>query len=79
MMSLELQPPHITDRLIDIAESRALSGETPIVVSAFAGDRTNAVIKEFAKRGVPAYPTIWRAIRAIRALSDRGHYLRRLE
>lgn len=79
MMSLKLQPPHITDRLIDIAESRALSGETPIVVSAFAGDRTNAVIKEFAKRGVPAYPTIWRAIRAIRALSDRGHYLRRLE
>lgn len=79
MMSLELQPPRITDRLIEVAERRAADAKTPIVVSVFAGDRTNSVMKEFSQCGVPAYPTIWRGIRAIRALSDRGRYLRRLK
>lgn len=79
MMSLEMQPPHITRKLIDFAEGRGGSGKTPLVVSAFAGARTDAILKELAKRKIPAYPSIWRAVRAIRALSDRGRYLRQLE
>jgi acyl-CoA synthetase (NDP forming) len=79
MMSLETQPPHITRKLIDVAERRGGSGKTPLVVSAFAGARTDAIIKELAKRNIPAYPSIWRAIRAMHALSDRGRYLRQME
>jgi acyl-CoA synthetase (NDP forming) len=79
MMSLEMQPPHITRKLIDAAERRGGSGRTPLVVSAFAGVRTDALLKELAKRKILAYPSIWRAIRAIRALSDRGRYLRQME
>jgi acyl-CoA synthetase (NDP forming) len=77
MMSLELQPPHITERLIDVVGDRSRSEGAPIVVSAFGGDRTQDLLAEFERRSVPAYPTIWRAIRALKALSDRGAYLRR--
>jgi len=79
MMSLEMHPPHITRKLIDVAERRGGSGKTPLVVSAFAGARTDAILKELAERKIPAYPSIWRAVRAIRALSDRGRYLRKVE
>ncbi|OGS42378.1 MAG: hypothetical protein A3K67_04620 [Euryarchaeota archaeon RBG_16_62_10] len=77
MMSLELQPPNITKKLVGIAARRARSGRAPIVVSAFGGERTAGVLREFESRGVPAYPTIWRAVRALGALSERGHHLRR--
>jgi acyl-CoA synthetase (NDP forming) len=79
MMSLEMQPPHITRKLIDVAERRGGSGKTPLVVSAFASTRANTVLRALTKRKIPAYPSIWRALRAIRALSDRGHYLRQME
>ena len=79
MMSLELQPPNITRRLIEIAKARSGSGKTPLVVSVFAGPRTDAVIRELARANVPAYPNIWRTVRAMRALYLRGRYLDRPE
>lgn len=79
MMSLELQPPNITAKLMDVAESRSRSGGAPIVVSAFGGERTASMVRELEKRRVPAYPTIWRAVRALRALSERGAYLKRIK
>lgn len=77
MMSLELQPPNITKKLVDVAEIRSRSKGAPIVICAFGGPRTQSLLNEFEKRKVPAYPTIWRAIRALGALSERGYYLRR--
>ena len=77
MMSLELQPPSVTDRLIEIAGRRAGMKGAPIVVSAFGGVRTPELLVEFERRGIPAYPTIWRSIRAMRALAERGRYLKR--
>jgi acyl-CoA synthetase (NDP forming) len=77
MMSLELQPPNITRRLVDVAERRSRSRGAPIVISAFGGANTQNLLREFEKRRVPAYPTIWRAIRALAALHKRGLYLRR--
>lgn len=79
MMSLELQPPNITKGLIEIAERHSKARGAPIVVSAFGGDYTSEMLKEFERRGVPAYPTLWRAIRALRALADRGLYLKRIK
>ncbi len=77
MMSLELQPPNITRKLIDVAERRSASGGAPIVVSAFGGEHTSAMIRELEKRRMAAYPTIWRAVRSLRALANRGAYLKR--
>jgi acyl-CoA synthetase (NDP forming) len=76
MMSLELQPPNVTDRLLEVAERRCRSGRTPIVVSVFAGERTDEVVKAFGEHGVLAYPTIWRAVRALGTLAKRGSRLR---
>jgi len=75
MMSLELQPPNISDVLVEVAERRSRSGKTPIVVSTFAGERTDAIVRSYGERGVLAYPTIWRAVRALAALARRGRYL----
>jgi acyl-CoA synthetase (NDP forming) len=79
MMSLELQPPTVTDRLVEVADRRCRSGKTPMVVSIFAGDRTDDIVRSFGERGVLAYPSIWRTVRALGALSKRGVYLRRLK
>ncbi len=77
MMSLELQPPNITRKLIDVAEHRSAAEGAPIIVSAFGGERTSAMIRELERRRVAAYPTIWRAVRALRSLAERGAYLKR--
>ncbi|OGS56364.1 MAG: hypothetical protein A3K60_08485 [Euryarchaeota archaeon RBG_19FT_COMBO_56_21] len=77
MMSLELQPPGVTDGLMDVAERRAKSKGAPIVISAFGGERTAEMLVGFERKGVLAYPTIWRSIRALRVLAERGRYLRR--
>ncbi|OGS43301.1 MAG: hypothetical protein A3K76_02770 [Euryarchaeota archaeon RBG_13_57_23] len=76
-MSLELQPPGVTDALIGIAEKRSKPGGVPIVVSAFGGERTAEILVSFERKGVLAYPTIWRSIRALRVLAERGRYLKR--
>lgn len=77
-MSLELHPPNITKELVDITVRRSKESQVPIVVSAFAGDHTREVIRALEKGGVPAYPTIWQAVRALHALAERGEFLRRV-
>lgn len=79
MMSLELQPPNITDALMGVAERRSQSEGARIVVSAFGGERTVSMVRELEKRRLPAYPTIWRAVRALLALYERGAYLGRIK
>lgn len=79
MMSLELQPPNVTEALIEVAKRRSLSGKTPIVISVFAGEGTEGLVKSLGHQRVLAYPTIWRAVRALGALSRRGMYLKRLK
>jgi acyl-CoA synthetase (NDP forming) len=76
IMSLELQPPNVTEGLLDIAEKHASSPGTPIVISLFAKDQSS-IIRQLAGRGLVAYPTIRRSVRAVAALSERGAYLRR--
>lgn len=76
MMSLELQPPNVTRGLVDVAARRVLEGGPPILISLFAKDQSD-VIRDLERRGLVAYPTIRRTLRAIAALSERGLYLRR--
>ena len=77
MMSLELQPPNVTKGLIEVAARRRTVGATPIVVSAFGGDDTRAILAGLERSRVPSYPTIRRAVRAVAALVERGRYLER--
>ncbi len=79
MMSLELQPPNVTDALVEVAKRRSSSGVTPIVVSAFGGERTDEVLRSLEGARIAAYPTIRRALRAVAALYERGLSLRNLE
>ncbi len=75
MMSLELQPPHVTQGLVDVAIRRSSEGRIPIIISAFGGSKTQETLRALERRKIPSYPTIWRAIRAIAALHERGNYL----
>lgn len=77
LMSLELQPPNVTRGLIEVAARRCATGSIPIVVSAFGGDDTRSILAGLEKSGVPSYPTIRRAVRAVAALVERGRYLDR--
>ena len=79
LMSLELQPPNVTGQLVEIAMRRSLSGGKPIVISVFAGDRTDDIVKSLGEQKVLAYPTIWRGVRAMAALARRGAHLLRLK
>jgi len=79
MMSLELQPPNVTAKLIEVARSRSESGARPIVISVFAGEGTEDLVKSLGEQKVLAYPTIWRAVRAMAALARRGTHLKRLK
>lgn len=75
MMSLELQPPNITRGLVDVAARRCRSGAIPIVVSAFGGGDMRESLAILERSKVPSYPTIFRAVRAISALVERGRYI----
>ena len=70
LMSLELQPPNVTPRLIEVAARRS-SHQTPIVASVFARDQA-AVLQKAAQRGLLAYPSISRSVKAMEALATRG-------
>lgn len=77
LMSLELHPPNVTEDLVDITIRRSRKDDTPIVVSVFGGDETPDVLRKLEKGGVPGYPTIWRSVRALQALAERGRFLER--
>jgi acyl-CoA synthetase (NDP forming) len=76
LMSLELQPPKVTDGLIDVAVRHTATEGPPIVVSLFSKG-PSSVLGDVARRGLVAYPTIRRSLSAIAALSERGGYLRK--
>lgn len=76
MMSLELQPPNVTDALVEVARRHSRLEGPPIVISLFARNQSS-LIRDLAAKGLVAYPTIRRSVRAIAALSERGAYLRR--
>jgi acyl-CoA synthetase (NDP forming) len=79
MMSLELQPPNVSDRLVEVAAKTRSTKGPRVVVSAFGGGRTSELLSSLEKLEIPAYPTIWRAVRALKALSERGVYLSRMK
>ena len=53
--------------------------EKPILVAATGGTPTQKVLLEFQERGIPSYPEVERAVKAMKALVERGKYLSRKE
>ncbi len=72
------QTPLISERLVDIIEKWHHRGKKPIVVGTIGSEFSMKMLGEFEKRGIPAYPSIERAVKALRVLHDRAHILGRL-
>jgi len=72
------QTPFVTEKLVDIVEKWSKHGEKPMVVVSIGGTYTQKMIKEMEKRRIAIYPSIWRGVKALRALYERGLYLKRM-
>jgi len=78
LILLQLQTPGTSERLVDIVEKWSKKGNKPIVVCSIGGKISHELIKKLNRKGVPSYNTLRRAIWALRALYERGLYLRRI-
>ncbi len=71
------QTPLISERLVDIVTDWSKRGK-PMVVGVIGSEFAMDMIRRFESNGVPVYPSIERAVKALRALYERGKILRRL-
>lgn len=72
-------PPGIDDRLTEILRYWAKNGKKPLVAAPIGSEVAIQGIRDLEAAGVPAFPSIWRAVRAVDALARRGEFLRREE
>ncbi len=64
--------PHgLTDKTIDALE-RAARGPKPLVVHAMAGPGTAGLVQDLTRRRIAAYPSMRRAVDALRGVASRG-------
>ncbi|NPA75184.1 MAG: CoA-binding protein [Euryarchaeota archaeon] len=71
------QTPLISEKLVDIIVKWHKDGDKPIVVGTIGSEFALNMFRKFEKNAVPVYPTIERAVKALRVLYDRGRILRR--
>jgi len=74
---VQFEPPGITQAVYDLVAARMRESTKPLVLGVLAGSRTAEAVREFARRGVAAYPTIRRAIASLACLRERSHLLAR--
>ena len=72
-----IQPPSMNETIVDIVEEVYQKTEKPILAAATGGKPTQKILLELEERGIPAYPEVERAVKAMKALVDRGKILRR--
>ena len=72
-------PPGVDERLTDILRHWAKNGKKPLVAAPIGSEAAIQGIRDLEAAGVPAYPSIWRAVRAVDVLARRGEFLRGLE
>ncbi|MBW2260790.1 MAG: CoA-binding protein [Deltaproteobacteria bacterium] len=64
--------PHgLTEKTIEALE-RAARGPKPLVVHAMAGPRTGELVRDLTRRRIAAYPSMRRAVDALRGVAARG-------
>ncbi len=66
-------PPGFTEAMIDGMAELASRHSKPIVVSAQFGPYTDKYLKRFYETGLAGFPSVERAVRAMRHLVDRAH------
>lgn len=72
-------PPGVDEGLTDILRHWAKNGKKPLVAAPIGSEAAIQGIRDLEAAGVPAYPSIWRAVRAVDVLARRGEFLRSLE
>jgi acyl-CoA synthetase (NDP forming) len=76
LASVLFDPPGMTEKLIDGIIAR--KGKKPLIVYTVGAEMSVSAIRRFEKAGIPAYPSIWRGVRALYALyslyARRGNY-----
>ncbi|MFO7965554.1 MAG: CoA-binding protein [Desulfobacterales bacterium] len=71
-------PPAVSDRLIDEIAARVRLSKKPIIVFTQYGPFTDLYLKRMHSAGVVGFPSISRAVRAVRILVERRNLLKRL-
>jgi acyl-CoA synthetase (NDP forming) len=73
-----IHPPAMNDKVVDEVEKAYKSTNKPILVASTGGEPTQRILKMFQERGIPSYPEVERAVKAMKCLVDRGRYLKKL-
>ena len=71
-------PPKIGRGLIEILAEHRSKTKKPLVVFVAYGPFTDEIAYTLYQKGVTAFTSLSRAVRAMDALAQRGHYLKRL-
>jgi acyl-CoA synthetase (NDP forming) len=79
LCSLGYQLQSLDDRITGVLSHWGRNGKKPLIVAATGSETSIQGLRELEAAQVPAFPTSWRAVRAIDALARRGEYLQRLE
>jgi len=74
---MQFQSPYVDDRLARTIVDWFHCGPKPMVVVSIGGELSQRGLRQVVEAGVPAYPSLWRAARALAALYERGRYLAR--
>jgi acyl-CoA synthetase (NDP forming) len=76
---MQFQSPFVDEGLAQLIIDWFQRGPKPMVVVTIGGELSQQGLRRVVQAGVPAYPSLWRAVRALAALYQRGQYLRRLD
>lgn len=71
------QPPGVDEGLNEILCHWGREGHKPLIVTAIGSETAIQCIRTLESAGVVAFPSVWRAVRAIDVLARRGEFLRR--
>lgn len=74
-----IHPPMMNEKIVDEVEEIYRKTEKPILIAATGGAPTQRILRTFQEKGIPSYPEVERAVKAMKCLVDRGRYLKKLK
>lgn len=78
LILLQLQAPQLTEGLVDIVARIVNEGGKPAIVCAIGGSFPRPILRRFEQKGIPSFGSLRPAVWALKALYDRGVYLKRI-
>ncbi|MDR5695136.1 MAG: CoA-binding protein [Armatimonadota bacterium] len=75
LCSVQVEPPGLDERLVDVIIAYARATAKPVVAASIGGEASLRVRRALNRAGVPAYPSLWRAARALGAVVERARRL----